>query len=143
MPIPTRKHYRYVDPIAMTNELIRKGVDLKTVTLDEFKDLLTRAIRGESARGNLSNVTSYLHVSRAMLPGSGGHRQRRGSVRALVRPLHDNRAEVVRFEGLRAGDILEVQYMVDDVARATRWPTTSATCSSSARPSPSGAGTTR
>lgn len=69
MPIPTRKHYRYVDPIAMTDELIRKGVDLKTVTLDEFKDLLTRAIRGESAPGNLSNVTSYLHVSRATLPG--------------------------------------------------------------------------
>ena len=30
---------------------------------------------------------------------------------------YDNRAEVVRFEGLRAGDVLEVQYLVDDVSR--------------------------
>ncbi|HVZ74644.1 MAG TPA: DUF3857 domain-containing protein, partial [Polyangia bacterium] len=29
---------------------------------------------------------------------------------------YDNRAEVVRFEGLRAGDVLEVQYVVDDVS---------------------------
>ncbi|HET6150552.1 MAG TPA: DUF3857 domain-containing protein [Polyangia bacterium] len=29
---------------------------------------------------------------------------------------YDNRAEVVRFEGLRAGDVLEVQYLVDDVS---------------------------
>jgi tetratricopeptide (TPR) repeat protein len=29
---------------------------------------------------------------------------------------YDNRAEVVRFEGLRAGDVLEIQYVVDDVA---------------------------
>jgi tetratricopeptide (TPR) repeat protein/transglutaminase-like putative cysteine protease len=29
---------------------------------------------------------------------------------------YDNRAEVVRFEGLRAGDVLEVQYVVEDVA---------------------------
>jgi transglutaminase-like putative cysteine protease/Flp pilus assembly protein TadD len=29
---------------------------------------------------------------------------------------YDNRAEVVRFEGLRAGDILEIQYVVEDVS---------------------------
>ena len=29
---------------------------------------------------------------------------------------YDNRAEVVRFEGLRAGDVLEVQYLIDDVS---------------------------
>jgi transglutaminase-like putative cysteine protease/tetratricopeptide (TPR) repeat protein len=29
---------------------------------------------------------------------------------------YDNRAEVVRFEGLRAGDVMEVQYLVDDVS---------------------------
>jgi tetratricopeptide (TPR) repeat protein len=29
---------------------------------------------------------------------------------------YDNRAEVVRFEGLRAGDVLEVQYVVEDVS---------------------------
>ena len=29
---------------------------------------------------------------------------------------YDNRAEVVRFEGLRIGDILEVQYLIDDVS---------------------------
>ena len=29
---------------------------------------------------------------------------------------YDNRAEVVRFEGLRAGDVLEIQYLVDDVS---------------------------
>jgi tetratricopeptide (TPR) repeat protein len=29
---------------------------------------------------------------------------------------YDNRAEVVRFEGLRAGDVLEIQYVVDDVS---------------------------
>jgi cellulose synthase operon protein C len=29
---------------------------------------------------------------------------------------YDNRAEVVHFEGLRAGDVLEVQYVVEDVA---------------------------
>jgi Flp pilus assembly protein TadD len=29
---------------------------------------------------------------------------------------YDNRAEVVRFEGLRAGDVLEVQYLVEDVS---------------------------
>jgi cellulose synthase operon protein C len=29
---------------------------------------------------------------------------------------YDNRAEVVRFEGLRAGDVLEVQYVIDDVS---------------------------
>ena len=28
---------------------------------------------------------------------------------------YDNRAEVVRFEGLRPGDVLEIQYLVDDV----------------------------
>ena len=30
---------------------------------------------------------------------------------------YDNRAEVVRFEGLRPGDVLEIQYLVDDVAQ--------------------------
>ena len=30
---------------------------------------------------------------------------------------YDYRAEVVRFEGLRAGDVLEVQYLVSDVSR--------------------------
>jgi transglutaminase-like putative cysteine protease len=29
---------------------------------------------------------------------------------------YDNRAEVVRFEGLRAGDVMEIQYVVDDVS---------------------------
>jgi transglutaminase-like putative cysteine protease/tetratricopeptide (TPR) repeat protein len=29
---------------------------------------------------------------------------------------YDNRAEIVRFEGLRAGDVLEVQYVVEDVS---------------------------
>jgi len=29
---------------------------------------------------------------------------------------YDNRAEVVRFEGLRAGDVLEIQYVVEDVS---------------------------
>ncbi len=29
---------------------------------------------------------------------------------------YDNRAEVVRFEGLRPGDVLEIQYLVDDVS---------------------------
>ena len=29
---------------------------------------------------------------------------------------YDNRAEVVRFEGLRPGDVLEIQYLVEDVA---------------------------
>ena len=29
---------------------------------------------------------------------------------------YDNRAEIVRFEGLRAGDVLEVQYVIDDVS---------------------------
>jgi Flp pilus assembly protein TadD len=29
---------------------------------------------------------------------------------------YDNRAEVVRFEGLRAGDVLELQYVVEDVS---------------------------
>jgi transglutaminase-like putative cysteine protease/tetratricopeptide (TPR) repeat protein len=29
---------------------------------------------------------------------------------------YDNRAEVVRFEGLRAGDVLEVQYLIEDVS---------------------------
>ncbi len=29
---------------------------------------------------------------------------------------YDNRAEVVRFDGLRAGDVLEVQYVVEDVS---------------------------
>jgi hypothetical protein len=33
---------------------------------------------------------------------------------------YDNRAEVVRFEGLRAGDVLEVQYLVDDVSSANQ-----------------------
>ena len=28
---------------------------------------------------------------------------------------YDNRAEVVRFEGLRPGDVVEIQYLVDDV----------------------------
>ncbi len=28
---------------------------------------------------------------------------------------YDNRAEVVRFEGLRPGDVIEIQYLVDDV----------------------------
>ena len=29
---------------------------------------------------------------------------------------YDNRAEVVRFEGLRPGDVVEIQYLVDDVS---------------------------
>ena len=29
---------------------------------------------------------------------------------------YDNRAEVVRFEGLRPGDVVEIQYVVDDVS---------------------------
>jgi transglutaminase-like putative cysteine protease len=29
---------------------------------------------------------------------------------------YDNRAEIVRFEGLRPGDVLEIQYLVEDVA---------------------------
>jgi transglutaminase-like putative cysteine protease len=29
---------------------------------------------------------------------------------------YDNRAEIVRFEGLRPGDVVEIQYLVDDVA---------------------------
>jgi len=29
---------------------------------------------------------------------------------------YDNRAEVVRFEGLRPGDVIEIQYLVDDVS---------------------------
>jgi tetratricopeptide (TPR) repeat protein len=29
---------------------------------------------------------------------------------------YDNRAEVVRFEGLRAGDVLEIQYLIEDVS---------------------------
>ena len=29
---------------------------------------------------------------------------------------YDNRAEIVRFEGLRAGDVLEVQYVIEDVS---------------------------
>jgi transglutaminase-like putative cysteine protease/Flp pilus assembly protein TadD len=29
---------------------------------------------------------------------------------------YDNRAEVVRFEGLRAGDVLEIQYVIEDVS---------------------------
>ena len=29
---------------------------------------------------------------------------------------YDNRAEVVRFEGLRPGDVIEIQYVVDDVS---------------------------
>ena len=29
---------------------------------------------------------------------------------------YDNRAEVVRFEGLRPGDVIEIQYLVEDVA---------------------------
>jgi transglutaminase-like putative cysteine protease len=29
---------------------------------------------------------------------------------------YDNRAEVIRFEGLRPGDVIEIQYMVDDVS---------------------------
>jgi hypothetical protein len=30
---------------------------------------------------------------------------------------YDNRAEIVRFEGLRPGDVVEIQYLVDDVGR--------------------------
>jgi cellulose synthase operon protein C len=33
---------------------------------------------------------------------------------------YDNRAEVVRFEGLRPGDVIEIQYLVDDVSSENR-----------------------
>jgi transglutaminase-like putative cysteine protease len=33
---------------------------------------------------------------------------------------YDNRAEVIRFEGLRPGDVIEIQYLVDDVSSENR-----------------------
>ncbi len=33
---------------------------------------------------------------------------------------YDNRAEVVRFEGLRPGDVIEIQYLVDDISSENR-----------------------
>ena len=112
------RHVVRVHPNGLSEVFAQRVVQVRTDSgAQDNKDFLVRYTPGRRRSRSWRRASSVRDASGGVDILQASDRDDQDLSEPWYGLYYDYRAQVVRFEGLRAGDVLEVQYVVSDVSR--------------------------